>query len=81
MSRILVDCCEALYWPLWQTELARTLNVSDRTMRRWAAGTHHVPPSLYADLQRLTQERAAVLGALDTRLRAAKDPPKTQKTR
>lgn len=68
MSRLLVECGEALYGPLWQSALARNLGVSDRTMRRWVAGTTDVPSGLYVDLLRLTQERAAVLDALAPRL-------------
>lgn len=69
MSRLLVEAGEALYGPRWQSELARDLQVSDRTMRRWVAGTTDVPAGLYLDLLRLTQERAAVLDALADRLR------------
>ena len=71
MSRLLVECGEALYGTRWQSELARELAVSDRTVRRWAAGTHDVPPGLWLDLLRLTQERAAVLDGLADRLRQA----------
>lgn len=69
MSPLLVECGEALYGPRWQAELARDLAVADRTVRRWVAGTSDVPSGLYADLLRLTQERAAVLDALAPRLR------------
>lgn len=69
MSRLLVECGEALYGPRWQSDLARDLDVSDRTVRRWAAGTTDVPPGVYVDLLRLTQERAAALDALAPRLR------------
>jgi hypothetical protein len=71
MSRLLVECGEALFGPRWQSELARELAVSDRTVRRWVAGTSEVPPGLYVDLLRLTQERAAALDALGPRLRKA----------
>lgn len=71
MSRLLVECGEALYGPRWQSELARDLEVSARTVRRWAAGTHEAPSGLWVDLLRLTQERAAVLDALAPRLRSA----------
>ena len=71
MSRLLVEAGEALYGPRWQTELARDLGVSDRTMRRWVADTSSVPAGLYVDLLRLTQERAAVLDALAPRLQEA----------
>jgi DNA-binding transcriptional regulator YdaS (Cro superfamily) len=71
MSRLLVECGEALYGPQWQSALARDLGVADRTVRRWVAGTSEVPAGLYVDLLRLTQERAAVLDALAPRLQQA----------
>lgn len=71
MSRLLVECGEALYGPRWQSELARDLGVADRTVRRWVAGTSEVPAGLHVDLLRLTQERAAALDALADRLRKA----------
>lgn len=69
MSRLLVECGEALYGPRWQTDLAADLGVSDRTVRRWAAGTQDVPQGAYTDLLRLTQERAGLLDSLAGRLR------------
>ena len=71
MSRLLVECGEALYGQQWQSALARDLGVSDRTVRRWVAGTFEVPVGLYVDLLRLTQERAALLDSLGPRLRKA----------
>lgn len=69
MSRLLVECGEALYGSQWQTALARDLGVSDRTVRRWVAETSEMPQGAYTDLLRLTQERAALLDALAPRLR------------
>jgi DNA-binding transcriptional regulator YdaS (Cro superfamily) len=71
MSRLLVECGEALYGPRWQCELARELGVSDRTVRRWIAGAQRVPSGVWLDLLRITQERAAQLDALAPKLRAA----------
>ncbi len=71
MSRLLTETGEALYGPRWQSELARDLAVSDRTVRRWAAGTHEPPAGIYADLLRLAIERGKALDALAKRLRAA----------
>jgi hypothetical protein len=34
---------EAMYGPNWQSAMARFLNVSDRTVRRWVSGTSGVP--------------------------------------
>ncbi len=59
MSRLLVESGEALYGPRWQSELARDLGVSDRTMRRWVADTSAVPTGLYVDLLRLLSALAA----------------------
>lgn len=69
MSRLLVECGEALYGPRWQTDLARDLGIADRTVRRWAAGSQEMPPGAYTDLLRLTQERAGLLDSLAGRLR------------
>jgi hypothetical protein len=71
VSRLLVECGEALYGPQWQSALARDLGVADRTVRRWVAGTSEVPAGMYVDLLRLTQERASALDTLAERLKAA----------
>lgn len=55
---------EALFGPQWQCELARALAVSDRTVRRWAAGTHAAPPRVWADIARLSFDRRAELSRL-----------------
>jgi hypothetical protein len=63
-SRLLKRCGEALYGPRWQSEIARDLDVSDRTVRRWVAGSDDVPDGVYLDLQRLLTERAAEIDEL-----------------
>lgn len=65
---------EALYGPRWQSDLARALEVSIRTVQRWAAGDVAPPPGVYLDLLRLTQERAMSLDALADELRRASAP-------
>jgi hypothetical protein len=56
---------EVLYGTSWQTALSERLNVSDRSMRRWASGEDDVPPGVWreihhlADSQRLTLEHLA----------------------
>lgn len=60
---------EALYGPRWQTELARELEVSDRTIRRWLAGDVEPAPGVWIDLMLMTQERALALEDLSNRLR------------
>lgn len=75
MSRLLVECGEALYGPLWQSAVARDLGVAVRTVQRWTTGERDVPGGLYLDLLRLTQERAQVLDELAPRLREASTRP------
>ena len=70
MTRLLVEAGEALYGPQWQSALARDLDVSARTVRRWAAGSHQPPDGIYAELLRLVSHRAQTLGAVSERLRA-----------
>lgn len=74
MSRLLVECGEALYGPLWQSAVARDLGVAVRTVQRWVSGERDVPQGLYLDLLRLTQERALALDDLAPRLREAGAP-------
>lgn len=72
MSNLLLhDAGAALYGPRWQSELARAIGVSDRTMRRWAAGDGAPPAGVWADIHRLLAERQAVIGELLSRHGAA----------
>ncbi|WP_138464215.1 hypothetical protein [Poseidonocella sp. HB161398] len=57
----------ALYGPQWVTPLARDLREltggpANRTMQRWAAGTHDIPETLRPDLERLA---AATLARIE----------------
>ncbi len=61
--RLLREIGEALWGPRWQSEMARALDVSDRTVRRWAAGDT-IPAGVWLDLMRLMQERATSLDDL-----------------
>lgn len=60
---LLQRCGEALYGPRWQSEIARDLKVSDRTVRRWVA-SGDVPDGVYLELLSMCQERAAELDDL-----------------
>jgi hypothetical protein len=55
---------QALYGVLWQSALAREVNVAVRTMQRWAAGETPIPPKLREELARLTADRREELGNL-----------------
>jgi hypothetical protein len=70
-SNLLRDTGEALYGPRWQSELARDLNVADRTMRRWTAKTDDLPQGVALDLLRLCDKRAQTLNEIRVRLHEA----------
>ncbi len=70
---LLRETGEALYGPRWQSDLSRDLAVSDRTMRRWAAGTDDLPLGVAADLLSLCDQRLHTLSGLRARLAAAAD--------
>ena len=65
----------ALYGAQWQTELARTLGVTDRTVRRWAAGKG-VPRDIELVLAQLAKARAKQLRAWARHLEVARLPNK-----
>ena len=65
----------ALYGSQWQTELARTLHVTDRTVRRWAAG-HGVPRDIELVLAQLAKARAKQLRTWAKHLEVARLPNK-----
>ena len=65
---------EALYGPRWQSELARALDVSDRTMRRWVADPDAMPHGVALDLLPLCDERIAALEAIKGAIRKPSAP-------
>lgn len=52
---------EALFGSRWQSELARELGVSDRTLRRWIADPDSMPPAVGAELRALCARRGQAL--------------------
>lgn len=56
-SEILRLVGHALYGERWQRPLSRDLNVSDRMLRYWAAGSHASPPDLNGKLLALLKAR------------------------
>lgn len=72
-NNLLHTAGEALYGPRWQSDLARALDVSDRTVRRWVAGGD-MPNGVYVDILRLVVERQAELDDLAEALKRAGAP-------
>jgi len=65
---LLREAGQALYGPRWTTDLARDLDVADRTVRRWSAGAAPIPDGLGDDLRALLKERGFALAAVRRKL-------------
>ena len=63
---------DALYGPRWQSDLARALGVSDRTMRRWAA-VDEMPPQYQPAVGKLIKRRIKALQSTYLSLTARAD--------
>lgn len=53
------NLASAVYGRAWQAELARTLGVNPRTVRRWASGKDAVPKARVGEIMRLLWARAS----------------------
>jgi Protein of unknown function (DUF1488) len=56
---------EALYGAEWQTPLSQAVGVSDRSVRRWAAGTDEVPSGVWRDIHLHAYARWATIKYFD----------------
>ena len=56
---------KALYGARWQTDMAKAVGLTDRTIRAYASGSSKIPPDFWADvcklLRRNSQETMALL--------------------
>ncbi|HQS15002.1 hypothetical protein [Reyranella sp.] len=68
MSATLRAAGEALYGPRWQSDLARDLKVSDRTVRRWDAGQNEIPAGVWPELRTLLKARGLALASVRRKL-------------
>ncbi|MCW6507071.1 hypothetical protein [Lichenifustis flavocetrariae] len=62
-NSILKEVGTALYGKQWQTDLAKSLKVSDRRLRRWHANEFEIPPGVIKDLLTVAQDRRAECSA------------------
>jgi hypothetical protein len=54
----------ALWGTRWHTDMAQTLGVSDRTVRRWVSGRDAPRPGIWTELVAIIRERCIALGEL-----------------
>jgi hypothetical protein len=52
----------------WRAEMASTLHVGDRILRRWAAGEVEPPPGVWRELVEVIDARRAALGHVRDKL-------------
>lgn len=64
MNEQLEQIGQALYGQQWKSDLARDLDVADRTVRRWLAGDSAVPQGALNELRQLCLKRSAELATL-----------------
>lgn len=65
---LLHEAGAALYGPRWRLDLANALHVSERTVRRWAAGEWPVPANVWGELRTLLQARGLELASVRRKL-------------
>ena len=59
----------ALFGSHWQSDLARTVNVNLRTVRRWGAGQEEPPPGVWRELEDIAVKRSAELALIVEEIR------------
>lgn len=55
---------EALYGTRWKSPLARDLDITKRTMERWAGGEYTIPDWVWPEIEQLLKSRAVAIGDL-----------------
>jgi hypothetical protein len=63
-SELLKIVGESFYGDQWQGPLARDLQVNERSIRRWLAGTEGIPDGVWADLRNRLEYEQSLLGEL-----------------
>ena len=66
---LLIATGEACYGEYWRTPVAEQLGVADRTVRRWALGTHPIPGDIAGRMLHLVQDRIELLCAAEEHLK------------
>jgi hypothetical protein len=59
--KLLQQVGEALYGPRWQSDLARDLEIDDRSIRRYLAGEREIPDDMPDQLRQVLADRRAAL--------------------
>jgi hypothetical protein len=73
LNPLFARACLALWGERWQSEAARALQISDRHIRRIAAGEARATPGMIGDLHAVARERAAELEEIIRELASASE--------
>lgn len=65
---LLREAGEALFGPRWQSEMARALDISNRTVRRWDTELYPVPFGAWADIRALLKSRGLAIAVVRRKL-------------
>lgn len=66
---------EEMFGPTWQADLSHAIAVSDRSMRRWAAGTDPVPEGVWRDIHLVAEAKWVPIKYFDDEIVARLDRP------
>ena len=73
-SSFLAECGESLFGTKWRVDLAQALDVSERTVRRWVAGSSPVPDDVWTEIGALLSDRAKRLRDLSIAIKQLPKP-------
>jgi hypothetical protein len=71
---MLAECGESLFGTKWRVDLGQALGVSERTVRRWAAGSSPVPDDVWTEIGALLFNRAKRLRDLANAIKQLPKP-------
>ena len=70
MENMLKTVGVSLYGERWQSDIAKDLGVSDRTVRRWISEPGKMPKSVYVDLSMILKNRIYKIKSVQKNLKA-----------
>lgn len=82
MTTLITEVGRALYGARFTSQMARDLDVSEATVRRWINGEYDVPVEMLLNLRKLVGKRATAINKLSDALRAeyVKQTPEAERT-
>jgi predicted transcriptional regulator len=60
---------EALYGPQWRRAIAADLGITDRTIRRWIAGSFPIPAAVALELANICRGHCVAIEGIEAQMR------------